>query len=182
MVIPWISPLRAKAIPLGKFHAAAESRPELFINIRCFIHSISLRRRRGRGSMRYMCEYWLCVWRARWRDCHFRISFARELISYRLDFPRTALEVTFIERPIESSSRLYFMIDIISLSVCFVAGRGGGGDTWHIYYASITRHYWCYYWCHCHYLNALCSLIFRNYISRTFPLWRFNDQFYFLFP
>jgi len=140
-------------------------RPELFVNIRYFIHSISLPRRRERGNEMHV---WVCVWHARpcWRDCHFRVSFAQELISYRLDFPRRVLEVASIEWPIEMVEILldHILLTFLFLSVCFLAG---GKYLAHILYTHnmllllLMLLHWYHY---CHYLNALCSLIFRNYI------------------
>jgi len=65
----------------------------LFVNTRYFIHSISLAE--GRGHDREICES-MDVGCARGRRDRRGIaifSFTRELISYRFDFPRRALEV-----------------------------------------------------------------------------------------
>lgn len=66
---------------------------------------------------------------------------ARKLISYRLDFPRRAPGVAFIEELIEIVEILldHILLTIPFFSVCILAG----GEILGIYYASITRYY-CY--------------------------------------
>lgn len=104
---------------ISKVSYRGQEGPELFVNTRCFIHSISLAE--GRGHDREICEsvgggagY------ARGRRDHRGIaifSFTQELISYRLDFPRRALKVlvlTMVQpRLVEILSENIYMIDTV---------------------------------------------------------------------
>lgn len=99
--------------------------PELFVNAHYFIHSISLTGGRGhdveirahtrtRARVEADCTY---SDHSEWIYPFSQVSFTSKLISYRLDFPRRALEVTVlsIKQPqlVEILLENIYMIDII---------------------------------------------------------------------